>query len=407
MPPDKSSPKPFESKLATGRERYLAQAVEFALGEGWATPEDFLRHFPPKKIIEALANQHALRKELLVKGAKVHEKLAGKKSIQSASEDLEIAVSEEVCTPGELLDILKGDDRVKHLADDKLWAFVTEGDFWTVGSKAPEYDRALSRLVFMIEQALAQNLISLETIGDALTFDDIATLLPPERLQDVVRHALAQGRSGRGLTEEGLLSVVPLRELVSYFELEQVWNRLIAERIAVAQGFTKGDGKIAAKAPEPKKVEKKPAPVVSKPPAAKSPPVKPPPATKAPEKPAEKEPAPGKPDSAPPTSDEDPRVLAEERLRELGRLPPNHEQLSLPVLLSIDSMYAELDLAESDEEREELMRDSFPNESHLRQAMLALIELLDPSIDTKDSLIKDAEIDSLIKIVLFEERRRR
>jgi hypothetical protein len=38
--------------------------------------------------------------------------------------------------------------------------------------------------------------------------------------------------------------------------------------------------------------------------------------------------------------------------------------------------------------------------------LLALIELLDPSIDTKDPVIRDADIDSLIKVVLFEERNR-
>jgi hypothetical protein len=39
--------------------------------------------------------------------------------------------------------------------------------------------------------------------------------------------------------------------------------------------------------------------------------------------------------------------------------------------------------------------------------MLALIELLDPSVDTKDPVIRDADVEALIKIVLFEERRRR
>ncbi|MEO8901182.1 MAG: hypothetical protein ABI488_05855, partial [Polyangiaceae bacterium] len=36
----------------------------------------------------------------------------------------------------------------------------------------------------------------------------------------------------------------------------------------------------------------------------------------------------------------------------------------------------------------------------------ALIELLDPSIDINDPVIKDADVDSLIKVVLFEERHR-
>jgi len=77
------------------------------------------------------------------------------------------------------------------------------------------------------------------------------------------------------------------------------------------------------------------------------------------------------------------------------------------MLLSIDTMYADLEIASSDEEREDAIREAFPNQVQLRQAMLALIELLDPTINTKDPLIRDAEVDSLIKIVMFEERRRR
>src|SRR5215204_1648587 len=69
-------------------------------------------------------------------------------------------------------------------------------------------------------------------------------------------------------------------------------------------------------------------------------------------------------------------------------------------------MYAELLTFTNDEQRESCIRESFPNENHLRTALLALIELLDPNIDTRDPVIRDGDIDSLIKVVLFEERQR-
>jgi hypothetical protein len=69
-------------------------------------------------------------------------------------------------------------------------------------------------------------------------------------------------------------------------------------------------------------------------------------------------------------------------------------------------MYAELLVASTDDAREMCIRDSFPNEAHLSTALLALIELLDPSIEVNDPVIRDADADSLIKVVLFEERRR-
>jgi hypothetical protein len=93
-------------------------------------------------------------------------------------------------------------------------------------------------------------------------------------------------------------------------------------------------------------------------------------------------------------------------LEKISRCPPSHEKLPVPVLLSIESMYAELPTLQSDERREACIRESFPNEGHLRTAMLALVELLDPSVDVRDPLIAEAEIDSLVSLVLFEENRR-
>ena len=425
--PEKATYKPFDSHHTTGRERYLAQVMEYALAESWASAEDFLRHFPPRKIITTLKEQDDLRVEILVKAGKVHQKLAAKKSIESAAEDLELAVSEGICEPREVLEVFKPDDRITHLDAAELWKFANEGEFYSVGAIDTDYDRVLARIVFMIEQALDQRLITLEDIGDALTFEEIASLMPIERLQDVVRHALKEGRTGNPLTEEALLSIVPLPELLGFFDLEQVWKRVILTKIAGPQNYIgandvpkedksdsgKKDAKPAGKATT-KTSAKTPAKSAGKSTSAAKSPPKATSASKPPPPPPDYDdnvPSDtvevGNEDLSPELESDDPQVQAMARLKEIDRLPPSAATLPLPVLLSIESMYAELEYAETDEEREELIRESFPNEALMRQAMLALIELLDPSIDTKDALIKDAEIDSLIKIVMFEERRRR
>ena len=82
---DTSSSPSFDSLLPTGRERFLAQVMVHTLTEGWATPQDFLRHFPPQKLIESLADAEELRVNLLVKAAKVHQKAAAKKSAKVVS----------------------------------------------------------------------------------------------------------------------------------------------------------------------------------------------------------------------------------------------------------------------------------------------------------------------------------
>lgn len=427
---DTSSSPSFDSLLPTGRERFLAQVMVHTLTEGWATPQDFLRHFPPQKLIESLADAEELRVNLLVKAAKVHQKAAAKKSIESASEDLEIAVTEGLCEPAEVLELYGPDDRVTFLPAPALWEFATEGDWWSVGSKEREFERALGRLVFIVERALAQNLMTLQELTDALTFDQIAGLLSEQRLQDVVRHALVTGRQGKALDEKSLLSVVPLEELLGLFELGELWNRVVLAVIAKpsdllgegGDGEAKGNaaskrpgsltpgGKPAASTPKAGTPSKAPPGPGSSPAAASRPPA-PAKASMPPAPPAAKAVSvPPPPPPPPPVSgaeDDETRSAVVERLTEIGRLPPSHAALPLPILLSIDGMYADLDIAESDEEREDAIREAFPNQLQLRQAMLALIELLDPTINTKDPLIRDAEVDSLIKIVMFEERRRR
>jgi len=107
-----------------------------------------------------------------------------------------------------------------------------------------------------------------------------------------------------------------------------------------------------------------------------------------------------------PAPEEEARRRVLEKLAGISRLPPHHEALTTPVLLSIESMYAELLSASTDEARELCIRESFPNPAQMSSALLALIELLDPSIDINDPVIRDADADSLIKVVLFEERHR-
>src|SRR5436189_1357896 len=72
------------SELGDPRHRFLAQIVEYTLAEEFRTPEDFLRLFPPAKIIESLGTADDLRVKLLVAATGTHEKIALKKSVASA-----------------------------------------------------------------------------------------------------------------------------------------------------------------------------------------------------------------------------------------------------------------------------------------------------------------------------------
>jgi hypothetical protein len=404
----------FKSSLKSPSERFLSQVVAHTLERGFRTPDDFLRHFKPADLMQGLEGAPDLRAKILIEGAGVHEKIARKKSTTSAAEDLKLALDEGVTNSAQLLTLLPPDDRVRYFDHKKLWAFTTEDEFWSPLNAEADVDRALTRVVFLLESALRENLLSLQVLTDGITFDSISTRLPLKELQKLVRHALKLGREKKPLSEQELLESVPLKTLIGFIPLEHVFNSVLVEKVAKPAGFVGGDGwesspraaseKNDAKAEAPKADEQRKSVPPPKPNQA--------PAAAAPPKPQQDSLSDAEDDvdalmqSTRPPAEEEARRKVVDKLTAVGRLPPRHDALTTPVLLSIESMYAELLTASTDEAREMCIRDSFPNQQQLTTALLALIELLDSTIDINDPVIKDADVDSLIKVVLFEERHR-
>ena len=95
------------------------------------------------------------------------------------------------------------------------------------------------------------------------------------------------------------------------------------------------------------------------------------------------------------------RRAATDKLRKLGRLPPNHEYLSLAILRSIERMYEEIKTRRGKAARAQCVRECFDNPAHLRTGMLALLELLDPHLVP---LLENGDPDTLIDALLAQER---
>jgi hypothetical protein len=395
MPSEPDASKRQMSELPDPRQRFLARVVDHTLTERLRNADDFLRHFPPQVIVSSLARADELRVKLLVAATGTHEKIALKKSITSAVEDLELALAEQTTTPAALVGLYSADDKVRYLDARKLWAFVVEDEFYKAGTRSDtsQLEGATKRLTFIIDCALSEGVLTLRDVLDAVSFDEIAAALPAAEAREVVKYALGIARAGTPLTEERFLSVVPLPALISHLPLERTFQRVVISRIAEPNGLVEAS---EAKAGDVDKLLEAapPAPVI----------------VNAPEV------TPIDQTAAAPTAASEPQAIANEddvrrgvldRLRTIDRLPPSNADLSTAVLLSIDSMYADLWSVNDDDEREACIRESFPNETLLRTAMLALIEQLDPSVDTHDPIIRDADVSGLMKIVLFEERRRR
>ncbi|MEO8904406.1 MAG: hypothetical protein ABI488_18730, partial [Polyangiaceae bacterium] len=409
----------YKSTLKTGADRFLSQSLAHATAAGFRSPDDFLRHFKPLDLMVALESAHELRAEILVKAAGVHPKIAIKKSTSSGAEDLRIAIEEGLTDAAAILELFPPDDRVRYLDAPRLWAFLVEDEFWSTLNAEANRERAIGRMTFTLENALREDLLSLADIADGISIEMLATRMPHKELQKLVGHALKLGRERKPLTEEALLDCVSLQSIIGYVPLEHVWKSVIVERVARPAGFLTPPS-------EPKAVA---APTIERTSAPPAPPA--PPAKNDVDADARKSAPPAKPQVARakedslaemvaaendvdklienaqrPAPEEEARRRVLEKLAGISRLPPHHEALSTPILLSIESMYAELLSASTDEARELCIRDSFPNPAQMSTALLALIELLDPSIDINDPVIKDADVDSLIKVVLFEERHR-
>jgi hypothetical protein len=406
----------FVSELSTGHERMLARLLVHSIAEGYRTAEDFLERFGPDEIMQSLEDAPDLRAQILTEAAGVHERIARKKSTSSAAEDLRIALDEGICEAETILTLFPPDDRVRYLDNAALWSFVNEDEFWTGVTGAAQ---GVSRMVFTLEAALSEDLITLQDITDGATFEEIAKRLPRDDVEALLVQAFTLGRDSTPITEDHLIDTMSLETLLSHLSLESIWEQVVINKVAEPAGFLEeGSAPIKSGAKqEPKRSVPPPMPKKDKGRRRNKKA-----ATQAarPQKSEPRAPAPAKPpadedldvdvdqlvNSSRTPQEEEAREKVVGRLRQIERLPPKYDSLPTGMLLSLESMYAELFQVTTDEEREECIHDSFPNETQLTTAMLALIELLDPSIDITDPVIRDADVASLIKVVLFEERHR-
>ncbi len=429
----------YQSSLPSARERFLASVVDYALAEGWRTPGDFLRHFGPRLLMHNLASDEQLRVRLLTATTRVNERLAARKTTASAAEDLAIALEEGLTDAARVLALIPPDDRVRYFDAAQLWAFLTEVEFWKSDNVEPEArDRFVRRVTFVLESAIQEGVLRLQDIADGIGFKRIASCLPRTELQRVVEHALSRAREGQRLTEEQLLEAVPLRSLMNHVPLEHTWSEVVVGRLARPMQFVRSNGEESMR---PRRLPPPP-PSRNRAPSSKAGRFDPsllPESLLELQRGLEQSPPGGlrtdQLEELVPVSAEDSEETVavevstrvdikahreeEERhydeaaselervssvLRRLDRLPAPHPELTLPILLSIESMYAELSNASDDSARYVIVRDAFPNETHLRIALSSLISLLDPNMPHQESL-QTADAEGLISMLLFAERR--
>ena len=232
----------FPSKLTEGRQRFLSQLVSQSLAAGLRTAKDFIRHFPATEIMKSLADHARLRANIIVPTIGVNEKVALKKSAESAGEDLQIALEEGVTDAESVVELFDPDDRVRFLDDKKLWAFVVEAQFWKVdATSARELDLARKYIAFMLECARANRLLDDASIVDGLTIEKMVDCLPKASLATLLKGAVSDGRNGKAFKDSRMLEILPAVALLEHIPLAYVWDTVVVPKIAVAHRYQAAD----------------------------------------------------------------------------------------------------------------------------------------------------------------------
>jgi hypothetical protein len=204
---------------------------------GERTAEDFIRHFSPSKIMDALAARPTERARIIAEATGVHDRVAHKMSPENSGEALQIALEEKVTTPADILRLFQPDDRQRYLDRRALWKFAIEGEPWKVSSTSkPAFERAKAFIAYVLQRGIANLLLTHEELVAALSVQRLAEHLPREQLALIIGASLKREDK---FTELHMLEVVPPSMLVKHVPLEYMWSRcvvpLIAERHEYAE----------------------------------------------------------------------------------------------------------------------------------------------------------------------------
>lgn len=227
----------FASQLDDGREQFLAEVVEQALRSGERSPEDFIRHFSPLAIMTALRDRPDLRAKILVATIGLKPKMAARKSIATAAEDLQFTLDESETNAETIMMAFDPDDRVRFLPHAKLWTFVTEGEFWNRARDNDAFEQGRVLTAYVLERGLAHNLLSLRDVVLPVAIKSVRSDLTTDVLWDIVRTALEIKEK---FSYEHFLDAVPIDTLTRNVPLWTFWEQIITQNIVQKHGFSEG-----------------------------------------------------------------------------------------------------------------------------------------------------------------------
>jgi hypothetical protein len=104
-------------------------------------------------------------------------------------------------------------------------------------SREDEFLRSKAFMVFMIDRALEDRLITHQDVVDGITVDELAKRLPKPELGKIIQRALENAHSKMAFTEMDLLRAMPVSQLVDYVPLTHLWDKVMLPRVSERHNY--------------------------------------------------------------------------------------------------------------------------------------------------------------------------
>lgn len=216
----------------------MSQVVEHGLSIGLREPEEFLRHFTPATIMRALSSEPGIRARILKETVGLRERIALRKSPQSSGEDLQIALDEDVTDAATVVSLFHPDERVCHLDNRSLWAYVMAPRLWLEASGSVRLERVREHTAFIVRAALDEELVTARDVVSAVSVPTMVQYLPREEVSGLLERALLGGRLGDAFTDDALMQALGVQTLVDHIPLATLWEWVIETKIALPAGLS-------------------------------------------------------------------------------------------------------------------------------------------------------------------------
>ncbi|GEM_PF-5447430 len=207
----------FDSRLGDPIQRFLAQVVENGLIFGVRTPEEFLRHFSPLSIAQALRNEPERRADILEVAVGMRRRLALHRTASACGRVLEMALLNRELDPAILVRLFRPDDRARVLEKQTLWGYVTARKFW-----APKPERsheAAREFLLVLDEAVRVGLVHSLALVDQLGASKLAECLPHWALATMLDNLVCQ--AGKPRTNDQ--PIISLDVLIEHLPGHALW----------------------------------------------------------------------------------------------------------------------------------------------------------------------------------------